>query len=458
MFDKHFIGQNAAGITAAPQFAPISKIVLLVDDDNSYVAGDDTGRELELTCPYGSQVMANTLLSQLRGYAYSPMTAQDALLDPAAELGDGVTVGGVYTVLAHMDTLFDMHCAADIAAPGEDEVESEYTYQSPEKRLERQLAQARSLIAKTAEEVNISVGALTGKYTALSLTLDGLTVTDEEGTTKIKGSSIETDTLYVQAAHITGKLKASQINADNLEVDAANIYGTLVAQELQGEEVTLLDVNGEAVGRIKTGEADTADNRIELEADGALYLRAVEGAVYIEQTDGAHILLDGAATMQGDGGAYIEVDDAVSVQGDLLPHYTERYWIGDSDNTWNRVYSMAFYADNEQITSDRNKKHDIDYNLSKYETLFDSLRPAGYKLNNGTSGRVHIGMIAQDVEQCVTACGLSGLDFGAVVRDVTKSGAEHYYLRYAEFIGLLIDQVQKLKARVARLEGRNCEV
>ena len=458
MFDKHFIGQNAAGITAAPQFAPISKIVLLVDDDNSYVAGDKTGRELELTCPYGSQVMADTLLSQLQGYAYSPMTAQDALLDPAAELGDGVTVGGVYTVLAQMDTLFDMHCAADIAAPGEDEVESEYTYQSPEKRLERQLAQARSLIAKTAEEVNISVEALAGKYTALSLTLDGLTVTDEEGTTKIKGSSIETDTLYVQAAHITGKLKASQINADNLEVDAANIYGTLVAQELQGEEVSLLDENDNPVGRIKTGEADTADSRVELEADGALYLRAVEGAVYIEQTDGAHILLDGAATMQGDGGAYFEASDQAWVQGHLLPVYKDAYYVGNTDYPWLRMYTTALFVDGESVTSDRNKKHDIDYDLSKYESLFDSLRPAGYKLNNGTSGRVHIGMIAQEVEQSVTDCGMTGLDFGAVVRDIAEDKTEHYYLRYTEFVGLLIDQVQKLKARVARLEGRNCEV
>lgn len=442
MFDKHFIGQNAAGITAAPQFAPISKIVLLVDDDNSYVAGDDTGRELELTCPYGSQVMANTLLSQLRGYAYSPMTAQDALLDPAAELGDGVTVGGVYTVLAQMDTLFDMHCAADIAAPGEDEVESEYTYQSPEKRLERQLAQARSLIAKTAEEVNISVEALTGKYTALSLTLDGLTVTDEEGTTKIKGSSIETDTLYVQAAHITGKLKASQINATNLEVDAANIYGTLVAQELQGDEVTLLDVNEAEAGYITIGDASSASYRVELVSGGALYLKAGEGSVWLEISNGTALGVN---------------DVGITVNNDLYPAADADETpvdLGQSDNRWNDVW-----AANDTIrTSDRNKKHDIRYDLSRFDTFFDGLQPAIFKLDGGTSNRDHVGLIAQDVEAGLEACELTGADFAGFVKFRNKDGSDGYGLRYGEFVGLLIDQVQKLKARVARLEGKNCEV
>ena len=160
MYNKIYIGQNAAGVFAAPAFAPISKIALLVDDENEYLSGDDSGRTLEVTCPYGSQAMADDRLAQLKCYAYQPMTAQDALLDPAAEIGDGVTVGGVYTILAQIDRLFDMHCAADIAAPGEEELESEYTFQTQEKRLERKLAQTRSLISKTAEEVKISVEEL----------------------------------------------------------------------------------------------------------------------------------------------------------------------------------------------------------------------------------------------------------------------------------------------------------
>ena len=225
MYNKIHIGQNAAEVLKAPSFKPISKVAVLVDDKNEYVSGDDTGRTLEVTCPYGSQGMADNLLTQLKGYVYRPMTAQDALLDPAAEIGDGVTVGGVYTILAQIDTMFDMHCAADIAAPGEEELETEYVYQTPEKRLERQLAQTRSLITKTAEEIGLKVEGVDGRVTSLSLdldgvsaevrgledefvalalTMDGVTITDSSGTTRIRGSSIDVSTLNVHDINFSG--------------------------------------------------------------------------------------------------------------------------------------------------------------------------------------------------------------------------------------------------------------
>ena len=122
--DSVFVGTKAGGLETSPQFEPISKIILLVDSENYYEAGNDTGRTLEITCPYGTQAMANNLLSSLGGYAYQPATASDALIDPAAELGDAVTVGGVYTVLAQMDTTFDSLMTADIGAPGQEEIES----------------------------------------------------------------------------------------------------------------------------------------------------------------------------------------------------------------------------------------------------------------------------------------------------------------------------------------------
>lgn len=433
MFDKHFIGQNAAGITAAPQFAPISKVVLLVDDERSYVAGDNTGREMELTCPYGSQDMANDLLTRLQGYAYRPMTAQDALLDPAAELGDGVTVGGIYTVLAEMDTMFDMHCAADIAAPGEDEVDSEYKYQTPEKRFERQLAATRSLITKTAEEVGLKVEGLEGQYTALSVTLNDVTVTDDEGTTRIKGSSIETDTLYVQAAHITGKLKASQINATNLEVDAANITGTLVAQELIGETVVLRDQNEEPAGSLTIGDSSSADYRVELRSGGALYLGADNGAVWLEAEESAL----GVSS------------SGITAVGDLLPESDKTYDLGAGGLSWDNVYAVTCKA----TSSDANKKNSIEDLPDKYVAMFDLLRPVRFKYNSGTSGRYHAGYIAQEVKTAMDAVNLDASEFGGWIMDKDRDGNEIYMLRYGEFDAIRDAKIKQLEARVARLEA-----
>ena len=230
------VGQDAAAIFAYPTFQPISKIHLLVDEENEYAAGDDSGKALEITCPYGSQAMADNLLAQLQGYTYQPMTAQDALLDPAAEIGDHVTVDEVSTILAQIDTLFDMHCAADIAAPGEEELESEYTFQTQEKRLERKLAQTRSLISKTTEELLLMVEGFDGRISQLSVDVDsiegrvegvegeftsfiletnGFYVFDASGNrSAIRGSSIDTTTLNVQDINFTGVIRWNDLAED----------------------------------------------------------------------------------------------------------------------------------------------------------------------------------------------------------------------------------------------------
>ena len=485
MFDKHFIGQNAAGITAAPQFAPISKVVLLVDDERSYVAGNNTGREMELTCPYGSQAMANDLLTRLQGYAYRPMTAQDALLDPAAELGDGVTVGGVYTILAEMDTLFDMHCAADIAAPGEDEVDSEYKYQSPEKRLERQLATTRSLITKTAEEIGLKVEGLEGRYTALSVTLDGVTVTDEEGTTRIKGSSVETSTLKVTEANISGTLSASKVNltgaitwgdlgtdvkneindayamAEDAEAAAADaadtvdgwrynggtyidgsmvMAGTVIAGSLIGGEVGLLTAAERQAGGIEITGSSSSSYAIELYSNAALRLAAYGSyaAAYLEAGGSAALGISVVGSL-----GYL-----VSVNRSLIPADSNLY-CGMASYKWEAVY-----AETETIqTSDANRKTDIEALPEKYLTMFDLLTPKRARMKNGTSGRYHPCYIAQDVKAAMDAAGVDSLEFGGWVRDYDEDGNEIYMLRYGEFDAIRDAKIKQLDARLTRLEA-----
>lgn len=213
----------------------VTRVNLNVDSDHYYTAGDDTGRAIEVTCPWGSQEMANSILASVSGKTYQPYTATDALLDPAAEIGDAVTLGGYYSVIADISTSFDRASAPTISAPGSDEIDDEYPYESRERReTNRQLAQTRSLISKTSEEIllqveneleglsssfsvqldNITgrVNGLDGEFAELSLTLDGLTVTDSTGKTVINGSMIQTSNLYVNAANISGTLQANQIN------------------------------------------------------------------------------------------------------------------------------------------------------------------------------------------------------------------------------------------------------
>ena len=500
MYNNLNIGQNAAGIFAAPAFAPISRIALLVDDENEYLSGNDSGRTLEVTCPYGSQAMADDLLAQLKGYAYQPMTAQDALLDPAAEIGDGVTVGGVSTILAQIDTLFDMHCAADIAAPGEEELESEYAFQTQEKRLERKLAQTRSLIFKTAEEVKISVEELGGKYTALAVTLDGVTITDPDGTTKIKGSSIETGSLKVDAANITGKLTASQVeidlsgsikwtdlssdvqneindayamaeDAEAAAADAADTVdgwrynggayidgsmlkiGTVMASSLIGGEVTLLTSAEREAGGMDITGASTSTYAIELWSYGALRLEAYNGAAYMGAGD-AYVHVEEGETTISNGTVGINLDTQVWFGAGIYPTRADAYNCGNANYPWAMVYSTNGMCE----TSDRKKKKNITYGLDRFDDFFDGLMPGSYLMVDGTSGRRHNGFVAQDIKTNLDKHGISTKDFGGYVADVDEDGNEILGLRYSEFIPLIVEQVQKLKARVAQLEGKKHEV
>ena len=108
-------------------------------------------------------------------------------------------------------------------------------------------------------------------------------------------------------------------------------------------------------------------------------------------------------------------------------------------------------------TSDRNLKNSIEGLSDKYDNFFDRLSPVRFKFNNGASGRFHTGFVAQDVETAIESAGLSTDDAALYVRLTDNdpsldSPAVTYGLRYTEFISLNTWQIQKLKARVAKLE------
>lgn len=217
MPDKYYVGGDITSFADNGKYKPISRVTLLVDDKNSLTAGDDTGMEVIASCPHATQPMVNALLQAMKGYQYQAYEAGAANIDPAAELGDGVTVGGIYSPLSKLSD--DGRGYAGISSPGEAEMEDEYPaggYIAQE--FNRKIAETRSIITKTSEAIMLKVEGIDGKYTEVKTTLDGLTVTDASGTTKINGSSIKTDNLYVAAANITGTLTANQIQTGSIRV------------------------------------------------------------------------------------------------------------------------------------------------------------------------------------------------------------------------------------------------
>ena len=334
MSDKYYVGGDITSFADNGKYKPISRVTLLVDDENSLTAGDDTGMEVIASCPHATQPMVNALLQTMKGYQYQAYEAGAANIDPAAELGDGVTVGGIYSPLSKLSD--DGRGYAGISSPGEAEMEDEYPSEGYiTQELNRKIAETRSTITKTSKEIMLKVEGIDGKYTEVKTTLDGLTVTDASGTTKINGSSIKTDNLYVDAANITGTLTADQIQASSISVgdlkDGSN-YATksyvdsnaglsanevnsaiatyidstsITAQKLRGQTVELLANSNTAVGSLEIAYTTTGIGLgikttyggIQIQAAGNLFLSAGTGGAITLQNN--RIVLAGALCLGG---------------------------------------------------------------------------------------------------------------------------------------------------------------
>lgn len=560
--DKVFVGQNMAQLDTSPPLEAVSKVVLMVDADNAYVAGTDTGRTIEVTCPYGTQAMANNILAALQSYTYTPAQAQDALLDPAAEMGDGLTLGGVYTVLAQADTQWDALMASDAGAPGQAEQESEYSYQSPlVGELRYQIAETRSLISKTSDEIRLeveneinelsssfsvqlqqiqsqvtgldgqissitqTVSSITSQITGLdgqistieqtvssitsqiqgingdissieqyvdsitlsvsngstsstiqlkagntiissqNITFSGVvTFTDlsTSGATTINGNNITTGTIDADRLNLTGAITFSDLSSsvqNDIEnaaldaqdaLDAANdvsrtvdrwtyegttyidggriMTGTVSASTLEGGEIYLLDGSGRRAGSFTLeGSSSSSGRAIRIES-GAIAIMSQAGDVYLESGDGATL----------------QLSDDCAFAADIRPSSAGRYSCGTSSCPWSDVYAESGTVS----TSDQNKKHDIEPLPDKYVAMLDLVLPKRFKLDSGTSGRCHVGFVAQDVEAAMEAVGIDSLEFGGWVKDRDENGDDVYMLRYTEFIAILWAKIKTLEARL----------
>lgn len=152
------IGKSAATLLVSKTFGAYSKVIINVTAELYYQAGNDTGRTLEIDCPWGTQAMANNLLSSLQGFQYQPFTAESAILDPAAELGDGITVNGIYGGIFKLTLRSGVLHAADVSAPQDEEIDHEYQYTpASERKIERRLNNMQSELSVQADQIAAKV-------------------------------------------------------------------------------------------------------------------------------------------------------------------------------------------------------------------------------------------------------------------------------------------------------------
>lgn len=248
MSEKYYVGADLVTSSNNGKYKPVSRITLAVDEKKVITAGDDTGFEIYAACPHATQQMANDLLLKLKGYVYQSFDAGEANLNPSAELGDGITAGGIYGIISKNDD--DGSGYVGVSAPGRAELEDEYPIDGPMSQMfNREIASVRSYITKTSEEIKLGIegalgvdeqGNLIPVSNSIKIALDGinlsvsngltsstisLTVGEtliasekiemsglvtfkglEEGTTTIDGGCIKTDSLSAEALHLSGIL------------------------------------------------------------------------------------------------------------------------------------------------------------------------------------------------------------------------------------------------------------
>ena len=120
--------RNMVSFDKAEQFDGFSKVIIIVSDEIEYSAGTDTGRTLTLNCPWGTQEIANNIFQSIKGFQYQPMTAENALVDPSVEIGDGISANGVYSGVYSLETKFNSNLPTTVSATADEELYEEHTY------------------------------------------------------------------------------------------------------------------------------------------------------------------------------------------------------------------------------------------------------------------------------------------------------------------------------------------
>lgn len=156
--------------------------------------------------------------------------------------------------------------------------------------------------------------------------------------------------------------------------------------------------------------------------------------------------------------------------GSFIPDSkNNNYALGSTDNRWNELWvnklngNELSTASEASTDSDRKLKNTIEYDISKYDKVFDALKPVSYQYNNSNSGRTHLGFIAQDVQESIKNAGLTDKDYSIVTIDGNGFDAEQgivtneedtvYRLRYSQLHALEVRQIQLLKQEIKELKA-----
>ncbi len=282
------------------------------------------------------------------------------------------------------------------------------------------------LLDGSMEAVN---GKFSGAITASSISGTTFTQTGTNGTVQIVNGGIIADLIFTQSLNVGSSisLASGAIQCSSLSVPSINNGTPITSQNIGSQSVSHASTATSATSAANAthaSDADTADYAAD--AGEADFARDAFGILSSNYLYAAH----------------------VSTSANFIPDGPGQY-IGSSVNYW----AGAYLGSGPPVTSDRNLKHDINVLSDKYLIFAKKLCQIAriFKYNDGTSDRLHVGFIAQEVEEAMTECGISDMEFAGLVKapeyskkledgeyDTTSEIIGYrYFLRYEEFVPLM---------------------
>ena len=158
-------GDSLPEVSGAPDCGATQSVtgvrVVRNSTDTPLLSGDETGTVLEVENENGTQDLADELAQKLKGLNYAPYTCDQRHIDPVAEAGDKITIGGTAYVAYNIKMTLGPSHYADLEAPAEaGELEEEYPYLSETKRTQKELetvTKSVSEIRKDQEKIETEV-------------------------------------------------------------------------------------------------------------------------------------------------------------------------------------------------------------------------------------------------------------------------------------------------------------
>ena len=240
------LGVNCQGLTVYENYGGCTGIRMLVRDEGYQQSQDEenvdyyyygrygtgneaeaerTGYVYEIGSPWGTQAQTQWLYSQMQTRRYCPYEVSTAELDLRVEIGDRVSVGspdgnsvtgGVYSQTID----FGPYITSDFGAPGEEEIDHEYSYQSSKDRnYTRRLYAAEATLSIHQDEIMARVKKIDGNEEesfGWSLQSDHWEVFAGEGDNRQIVLYVDKDGLQVYGGGtFTGTLEAGEIYIPN---------------------------------------------------------------------------------------------------------------------------------------------------------------------------------------------------------------------------------------------------